>query len=355
MALKFSYVHLPQYPLEYSIETIQLADRLGYWAFYCVDETWHKDAWLLFAAAADKTSNIRMGPNVTHVILRDPALIVQALGTLDELTNGRTECVLSFGNLSLLEQHHTEWKGKRPLSRVKEATEVMRTMLKTGTIEEFDGEFFKYSGLSTAARPVQDPFPIKLGAMGGPRSFELAGAEFDGMHHAIGYSRENYEYVMEHTKKGAEKAGRNWEELDLGAWVAWITSKDSAAAKEVARIIVAFYIPSMPQSLVERHGIEYQSLQPLLDAFGRGDVAGAVELCTPELAEKLSIAGTPEECAEKVQRDILPTGINHIIACITDPHLVKVFTGQDVGGVPDAKGQLQLIHDEVFPLLGVAV
>ena len=107
--------------------------------------------------------------------------------------------------------------------------------------------------------------------------------------------------------------------------------------------------------LVERHGIEYQSLQPLLDAFGRGDVAGAVELCTPELAEKLSIAGTPEECAEKVQRDILPTGINHIIACITDPHLVKVFTGQDVGGVPDAKGQLQLIHDEVFPLLGVAV
>ena len=41
--------------------------------------------WLLFAAAADKTRNIRLGPNVTHVILREPAQICQMLATLDEL------------------------------------------------------------------------------------------------------------------------------------------------------------------------------------------------------------------------------------------------------------------------------
>ena len=80
-------------------------------------------------------------------------------------------------------------------------------------------EFFKYTGLFTLARPVQKKVPLKIGAMGGPRSFQLAGEISDGIHHALGYSRENYEYVLEHVRAGAAKAGRDWRELDLAAWV----------------------------------------------------------------------------------------------------------------------------------------
>ena len=53
--MKFSYVMLPDYPLTESLEAIKLADELGFYAVYAADETWHKDLWLLFAAAADKT------------------------------------------------------------------------------------------------------------------------------------------------------------------------------------------------------------------------------------------------------------------------------------------------------------
>ena len=56
----------------------------------------------LFAAAADKTERIRFGPNVTHVFLREPTLICQQIATLDELTGGRTELVVSTGNFGLL-------------------------------------------------------------------------------------------------------------------------------------------------------------------------------------------------------------------------------------------------------------
>ena len=31
---------------------IKTADELGFYACYSVDETWHKDLWVLFAAAA---------------------------------------------------------------------------------------------------------------------------------------------------------------------------------------------------------------------------------------------------------------------------------------------------------------
>ena len=54
--MRFSYVMLPDYPLADSMESIKKADELGFYGCYAADETWHKDMWLLFAAAADKTT-----------------------------------------------------------------------------------------------------------------------------------------------------------------------------------------------------------------------------------------------------------------------------------------------------------
>jgi 5,10-methylenetetrahydromethanopterin reductase len=346
--VRFSYVQLPDYPLADCIENIRAADELGFYACYSVDETWHKDMWLLFAAAADKTSNIRMGPNVTHVILREPTLIAQQLATLDELTNGRAEAVVSFGNLGLLHQYGIDWSQMKPLSRLREGMHVMRTFLDEGAIT-FDGDFFTYSGLYTFARPVQDRVPLKLGGMGGPKSFELAGEIADGLHHALGYSRENYDYVAEHFRAGAQEAGRDPADLDLGAWLVMAVGEDSDAAKDAARIMVAFYISSMPESQLQRPGLEAAELQPIVDALGEGKVDKAIEMTSPELAAKLSVAGTPEECVEQLQADILPTGVNHVIAALTDPALVRLFTGREITGVPDVKGQLQLIADRMMP------
>ena len=348
--VKFSYCHVPAYPLEESINIFKTAGECGFYAAYSVDETWWKDAWLLFAAAADKTSRIRMGPNVTHVILRDPAHVVQMAATLDQLTNGRAEIVVSFGNISMLPQHGISTDGMKPLSRVLEGREVMRTLLDTGAVTH-DGEFFKHTGLWTLARPVQEKLPIKLGAMGGPRSFEVAGELFDGVHQAIGTSRETFQYMIDHVRRGAEKAGRNWEELDLGAWLVMAVMDDSAAAKETARIMAAFYLSAMPEQQLNRHGISGADLKPIFDAFGAGDVPKALELTTPELGEKFSVAGTPDEVVERLQRDILSTGVNHIIGAVVDPYLVKAFTGIDIPNAVDTHAQLRLIRDRVVPAL----
>src|ERR687898_3239001 len=148
--MKFSWASLLDYPLADSLEMIKTADELGYHACYAADETWHKDLWLLYAAAADKTTNVRFGPNLSGVYLREPTLISQALATLDELTGGRAEGVISCGNFGLLAQYHIDWAQTRPLSRTPAAHTVMRTLLDEGAIN-FEGEFFKYTGLFTFA------------------------------------------------------------------------------------------------------------------------------------------------------------------------------------------------------------
>jgi len=346
--MRWSYCMLPDYPLSDSIEMIKTADELGFHAVYSVDETWHKDLWVLFAAAADKTERIRFGPNCTHVFLREPTLICQQMATLDELTDGRTEIVVSTGNFGLMHQYGIDWAGRKPLSRLKEAIHVMRTFMADGAIT-FDGDFFKYSGLFTFAKPVQEQIPIKMGGMKGPKSFQTAGELTDGLHHALSYSREAYDYMTEQFRIGAERSGRNAEDLDVGAWVVTVVGEDSAAAKLAARILVAFYISSMPPEQLARHGIEASELQPVVDALAAGDVPKAVELFTPEYAEKLCVAGTPEECVEKIKTDIQPAGVNHMILALSDPHLVKVFSGQDVANVPDIQGQLRLVAERMMP------
>ena len=346
--MRFSYCMLPDYPLNDSIEMIKTADDLGFYSCYSVHETWHNDEWVLFAAAADKTKQIRFGPNVTHVFLREPTLICQQLATLDELTGGRMEAVVSTGNFGMMQQYHIDWAARKPLSRLKEALHVMRTFLDEGTIN-FQGDFFQYTGLFTAARPVQERIPLLMGGMKGPRSFITAGELADGLHHALSYSREAYDYVVENVRKGADSAGRSFDDLDIGAWVVTVVAEDSAAAKQAARILVAFYISSMPPEQLERHGITTEEVQPVVEALGAGDVAKAIELFRPELAEKLSVAGTPEECVEKIKNDIEPAGVNHMILALSDAHLVEFFSGQKVENVPDINGQLRLVAERVVP------
>ena len=346
--MRFSYCMLPDYPLDESIDMIKTADELGFYACYSVDETWHKDLWVLFAAAARETKHIRFGPNVTHVFLREPTLICQQMATLDELTGGRTEIVVSTGNFGLLSQYKIDWARQKPLSRLKEAIHVMRTFLDEGAIT-FEGDFFKYSGLYTFARPGPGAHPDQDGRDEGPALVPDGGR--DRRRHAPG-ARLLARGLRLHGRAPPDRRreGRaRLTELDNGAWVVTVVSEDSAAAKRAARILVAFYISSMPEEQLARHGIDASELAPVVEALGAGDVPKAVSCSSRTTPRSSRVAGTPEEVVEKIKTDIEPAGVNHMILSLADPALVKLFCGEDVPNVPDISGQLKLVAERVMP------
>ena len=323
--VRFGYVQTPDYPLSDSIDMIKTADDLGFYACYSVDEIYHKDMWLLFAAAADKTRNIRMGPNVTHVILRDPTLIAQQLATLDELTGGRAEAVVSFGSLVMLSQYHVEWKGSRPLApgpgglRGHADPARHRQDRPRGRVLQLLGPVHR--------RPAGPGARCRADG-GDGRTAQLRTGRGDRRRHAPRPRLLQGELRVRGRARpqGAEKAGRDVADLDLGAWVISVVANDAKVAKEAARIIVAFYIPSMPQSQVERHGIEYASLQPIFDAFASGDVPKAIEL-TPGWSTSCRSPAPPRSASTSSRPTSCP-GINHVIAALVDPVLVKFFSAR---------------------------
>src|SRR5437763_16751067 len=118
----------------------------------------------------------------------------------------------------------------KPIHSLREALDVLTLCLAEGRID-FEGEFYSYSGLFTAARPRQSPFPIKLGGMRGPRSFELAGEIADGLHTALAYSREALDFTAEAFRRGAARAGRDWEQLDLADNMLGAIAEEPEAAR----------------------------------------------------------------------------------------------------------------------------
>jgi 5,10-methylenetetrahydromethanopterin reductase len=339
---------LPEQPASELLDAISAADRLGYYACYSADEIYHKDAWLLFAAAAQRTERIRFGPCVAPIYMREPTYVAQLAATLDELSGGRAEVVFGIGNIAMLEQYGVEWRGTRPIARLREAHHVMRTVLDDGAID-FDGDFYRYTGVTTASHPVQEHLPVKIGAMGGPKSMELAGEIADGLHTACAYSPQALGYAVQHFRAGVERARRNADGLDLGDSLLGAIAPDGDVARRAGRILAAFYIPSMPPALLERHGIELERVAPVTEAFAAGDVQRALEATPEEVANQIMVAGTPEDWVQWLSESYAPAGLNHALVSFTDPFTLRAWAGIDIGGLPDLREQVRLFGEHVVP------
>lgn len=180
---------------------------MAFTVFFVVDEVYHREAWMTLTACALNTKTIRLGPGLTHVLLREPSLVAQAMGTLDQIAPRRTFCGISIGNAEMIQQHglFSNEANPKPFGRLKEAITIIRELVKTGR-SDYQGNFFNYSAVTTSAR-TNNPIPILVGGMGGPRSFRLAGEIGDGVLSAFGCARKYHEYVLENVRRGLRSAG----------------------------------------------------------------------------------------------------------------------------------------------------
>ena len=345
-----SFQLLPEQPANELLNSIRLADALGYYACYSADEIYHKDAWMLFAAAARETDRIRLGPCLSPIFMREPTLVAQLAATLDELSDGRAEVIFGIGNIAMLEQYGVKWRGTRPIARLREAHAVMRALLDEGSID-FAGDFYAYSGVTTAARPVQEHLPLKIGAMGGPKSMELAGEIADGLCTACAYSPEALRYAVDCFDAGVKRAARTRDGLDVSDSLLGAIAPDRAAAKQAARILAAFYIPSMPQALLERHGISAAEVAPVNEAFSAGDVKRALALTPDSIADRLVVAGTPDDWLRYLTETYAPAGLDHALVSFTDPFTLRAWAGTEIKGLPGLAEQVRLFGQEVLPEL----
>jgi hypothetical protein len=84
------------------------------------------------------------------------------------------------------------------------------------------------------------------------------------------------------------------------------------------------------------------------EAFAAGDVARALELTEDEIADRIVVAGTPNDW---LTTTYAPSGFDHALVSFADPFLLDAWAGARIEGLPDLAEQVRLFGEEVLPRL----
>lgn len=294
-------------------------ESLDHWAGFTaelerrgVEELWlidsqlaMKDVYVGLALAAGRTERMRLGTGVTNLVTRHPTVTANAIAAIAELSNGRALLGLGAGDSSVY------GLGARP-SRVAEVEEGLRFF---GSV--LRGEDGSWQGRTYKLAQPLPPTPVYL-AVSQPRMCRLAGRYADGAIVMGPAQPDVLARQLAWIEEGVAAAGRDRSDVrvcfvtplsahdDRGAALADVRSWASAQARLQADA------PELPASLVPfseeiaRAKADYDYAEHLSTrAHHRATVSD-------ELVYTLAVAGTPEECVERV-RALADTGVDDLI------------------------------------------
>jgi alkanesulfonate monooxygenase SsuD/methylene tetrahydromethanopterin reductase-like flavin-dependent oxidoreductase (luciferase family) len=149
-----------------ALDQVVLADKLGFdhaWEVehHFLEEYSHSSAPEIFlAAAAARTTNIRVGHGIRQVIpnYNHPARTAEGIATLDIISKGRVDFGIGEGATRLeLGAFHIPAREKRAMCL--EAAEQIANMLVLDPYPGFEGKYFSMPCRNVVPKPVQTPHP----------------------------------------------------------------------------------------------------------------------------------------------------------------------------------------------------
>jgi probable F420-dependent oxidoreductase len=294
---------LSLHPPREQFDLVRRVEALGYDSVWCGDHvSFHTpiyESLTLLASYASITDRVRLGTAVYLLALRAPATAAKATATLDVLSGGRLIFGVGVGGenpreFALCGVPHRERGG-----RVTEGIDVVRTLWRDAPAT-FKGRFTQFEGVSIDPKPVQRPAPpIWIGGRS-DAALARAGRQGDGW---VSYvvQPERYAQSLDKIRTAAAAAGRSLDGF-VAAHLAFVTiGRDWETAKA-----------AWVRTLSKRYA---QDFEPL--------------------ARKYGIIGTPEQCAEQVERFRAAGCTYMLISAIGDPR--------------DERAQLEAIASDLLP------
>jgi probable F420-dependent oxidoreductase len=293
---------LSMHPPAEQFELVQRLEAVGYDSVWTGDHmSFHNpihESITLLASYAPITRRIKLGVGVYLLALRSPAVAAKQAATLDVLSGGRLIFGVGVGGENPKEFELCGISHKERGARVNEGIEVVRTLWRD-TPASFHGRFTRFDSVSIDPKPVQQPPPIWIGGRS-DAALARAGRQGDGwMSYVVQADR--YAQSLDKIRAAAATAGRSMEKFTAAHLVFITVGRDYEAAKR-----------AWVSVLTKRYA---QDFEPLAKRYG--------------------VIGTPEQCAEQLER-FRAAGCNYfVMGAIGDPR--------------DERAQLETIATEIIP------
>lgn len=312
------------------LERMEYADRMGLDVFG-LGEHYRKEfldsaSPMILAAAAARTSRIKLTSAVTVVSAADPVRVFQQFATLDLLSQGRAEIVAGRG--SFIESFPLFGLDLDDYDELFAEKLDLLLQLRDNETVSWSGQFRPaLHKQSIYPRPVQAKLPVWLGVGGTPASFARAGAlGLPLMVAVIGGETHRFRPLVDLYRQAGAKAGFAPEQLKVGLHSLGYVAATSEEA-------VNTYYPGY-EAMFTKIGKE-RGFPPVSRARfdAQNGLTGAL------------LVGNPAEVAAKIVRHSQALGG------------ISRFTFQMDAGVPHEKlmEAIELIGTKVIPLVKTAL
>ena len=220
---------------------------------------------------------------------------------------------------------------RKPLKAMREHIESIRQLFTMKEVS-YKGEFVNLTKVQldvTHGDLSPRDIPLYIGATG-DKMLELSGEICDGVVLNYVVSVDYIRRAIKLVEKGALKAGKSINDIDLPELlVCSLSDKNPEAAMREAKKLVAYYLATEPH-IMKASGVSNELLEKVQALVGwpatAEEYAKASKVIPDEIVRSLMAVGTSDECRSKVQE--------YLDAGVTCPILYPLM--DDIKGLVDA-------------------
>ncbi len=261
--------------------------------------------------AAHASTRAEIGMSVMIAFPRSPFVTAQMAWELQRMTGGRVSIGLGSQVKGHNERRFSTGEWVSPAARMEEYVQMMRAVwqtFQTGKMNPFEGDHYQFTLCPPAfnAGPIDVPFPKIFLAAVNPAMTRVAGRVADGLlPHSFTTEKYVWEVTLPNLAKGAEKAGRNVEDIEIaaGGMMALADSESELEQKLLKlRQRVAFYGSTRTyQKVFEVHGQQElgQKLHAMSVTNQWDEMPDAVSL---DVVKDFAISGTYDSLPGEIER-----------------------------------------------------
>lgn len=284
------------------VNLARIADEAGVSRLGISDVALFRDSFQLQALCAAATERVRIGSLVTNPYVRHPAVVAAALGTLNEVSNGRAFLGIGVGaGLSSLGIDQ-----ERPVRRLEEFLKDVEALLAGGPLTS-TGPTHPLRG-ARLQPDIAGKVPVVIGTRSRMVS-RLAGRMADAV--VVGARKLAEEPLLRYAswvREGAAQAGRNPDEVDIAPRVTLCISHDGDRARRSVVLYSAHYLSLGGLEQSKLPAAEFQRISDLASRasgwYFEQDVSYPPELddiVGPEVIDRFAVAGTPAQCLPRLR------------------------------------------------------
>ncbi|MHA1839739.1 MAG: LLM class flavin-dependent oxidoreductase [Candidatus Ranarchaeia archaeon] len=253
---------------------------------------------------AEHTEHVRIGTAVVSPYKWHPALLAEAVMTLDELAPKRVILGIGVGGLCL---DHLNYKWNKPIRTIRETVSILRRMFSGETVN-FDGQLFPVNSASLA-NPVSlgKDQPIYMAARR-IQMVTLSGEISDGV--ILEGPISTVRWAKKQLAKGAKKGSRNPEKVDVGNWMSCSLAPDHGRAYNAVKEAVMFEISLSAEIAMELAGYPPGLSKTMAEKLSESQKD--TSCVTDEMIKDFSISGNTKEFMDQLEKHE-EAGLTHLL------------------------------------------